>query len=115
MSSVLVKKILAQRESRFEVSPGRFLTIRRPAELEIVGWRQGVTVDRLKEAVIGWEGFLEADLLGAAIGASSPVDFDKEVFGAWIVDRGDEFAKVAAEVQRLVVEHLERKEASAKN
>jgi hypothetical protein len=115
MSSALVKKILAQRESRFEVMPERFLTIRRPAEMEMVGWRKGITVDRLKEAVVGWEGFLESDFLGSAIGASSAVDFDVDVFAAWIVDRGAEFSKVSVEVQRLVVEHIERKEAAAKN
>lgn len=115
MSQTLVQRLHALRESRFEVLPGKFLKLRRPAEVEMVDLRRGVGIDVLKKYVVGWEAFTEADLLGPAIGASSEVAFDAETFGAWIVDHVDEYAKVAEELQRLVLDHIKAKGEAAKN
>jgi len=115
MSNPLIAKLLAQRESRFEVMPGRWITIRRPGEVEMAVLRGGLSIDKLKAFVVGWEAFTEADLLGAAVGSSSAVPFDAEVFGTWIVDRAEEFSKAADELMRLVSDHLKAKAEAAKN
>lgn len=115
MSDVLVKKILAQRESSFEILPGKFLKLRRPGEVQMVALRGGISRERLQTMVVGWEGFTEADLLGPTVGASDKVPFSADVFGTWIEDRATEYAKVCHEVMRLIDEHLKAKEQAGKN
>lgn len=116
-NEVLIAKMLAQRESMFDVAPGKRLKIRRPAEVEMFDMRfvVAIGIEQLKKIVVGWEGFNETDLLGPSVGASSPVAFDTDVFAVWLMDRGEDFVKVSAEVNRLVREHLEAKDAAAKN
>jgi hypothetical protein len=113
MSKALIAQILAQRESKFEVVPGRWLKIRRPAEVEAASLR--VTVEGLQSVVVGWEAFTEADLLGSTVGSDSAVVFSFEVFSLWAADHQAEFIATWNEVTRLVREHSKAKGDTEKN
>ena len=93
---VLVKKLLAQRESWVDLPGGKRVRIRRPAETEVFemlvlkgGKPTGLKVglDEVKRRVVGWEGFTEADLIVS--GASDPVEFDADLWQTMIADRRD--------------------------
>lgn len=114
-SKALVAKLLAARESWFELEPGKRLKIRRPAEVQMAELRRGISVEDLGEFVIDWEGFSQADLLGAAIGSDAVVPFDADVWKVAVADRNKWFNAAAREVIRLMTEHLQSKAEAEKN
>ena len=111
----LIARMDAQR-TRWAVLPdGRRVQFRRPLETEFGKFRSGVSVDHLVEYACGWEGFTEADLLGAAIGSSDPVAFAPELWGRLVRDRLDYVAPVAQAIVDAVTQHLASRDAAAKN
>lgn len=65
--------------------------------------------------VDGWEGFTEADLIGASVGAEDPVPFSSELFAVWIEDNVLVKQKLANAILREVVDYITSRESSAKN
>ncbi len=111
----LIAKLLAQRESWVEVEPGRRIKVRRPDESEMVDFRGGMSVDLMLRHVVGWEGFTEADILGASVGASDPVAFDAALFATIARDHMAWFEPISIEIATRIAEHWRAKEATAKN
>jgi hypothetical protein len=114
--------------------PRRALQIRRPTEDQVIAWRSTLeslgkggddntaflaAVPKLREivgsVVIGWRGFTEADLLGPAVGASSPQDFDAEVFAEWVQDETMLLVAIASDAVKSFKEHRDKKAAAEKN
>jgi hypothetical protein len=99
--------------------PRRALLIRRPGEVQMMRWRDGLTVERMPElvaqTVVDWRGFTEEDLLGGGVGGSDPVEFSRAVFDEWIGDRVKEMTDAATAVFELVNAHQIAQQAAAKN
>jgi hypothetical protein len=114
-AQALIKKLHKQRERRVELSEGVSVIVRRPPEADIPSLRFGVTLDHLRRYVVGWEGFTEATVLGAAIGANEPVEFDAELWAEIVADRQDWILKVSNELIGAMNAHYEQKLAAAKN
>jgi hypothetical protein len=104
--------------------PRRALQIRRPSEDQLLAWQDVFTADtkhigRLRnagrEVVVGWRGFTEADILGAAIGSDSPVEFDVELFLEWSTDNLMLLADVSNRAVQAFLDHRVKKEDAAKN
>lgn len=121
MTSLVLKQLREQRRHWVEVLPGgdgrpaREVCFRRPLEAELHRFTGGVSVDHVCEYVEGWRGFTEADLLGSAIGASDAVDFDAELWSAWVRDNVAVVRKVAEAIAEQIALHLKRTEDAAKN
>jgi hypothetical protein len=111
----LIAKLLAQRESWVEVQPGRRVKVRRPDESQMADFRAGMSVDLMLRHVVGWEGFTEADILGASLGASDPVAFDPALFATIARDHMDWFEPISVELATRIAEHWRAREATEKN
>lgn len=111
----LIAKLLAQRESWVEVEPGRRVKVRRPDESEQADFRGGMSVELMLRHVVGWEGFTEADILGAGVGASDAVAFDTALFATLARDHMAWFEPISVEIATRIAEHWKAREATAKN
>lgn len=110
---LLIRKLQAQREFAIEVAPGKRLTLRRPAEMEVSGLLRcdadgrvtgiAVDLDDVKRAAVGWEGFTEADFVVS--GAADAVAFDPALFGALIDDRREWHALCAQALLDKIIEY----------
>lgn len=130
----MLRQQRAQRATWLELDepPRRALQIRRPGEEAIAGWRAVFEVfnegdsdkslatlpklrDIARSVVVDWRGFTEADLLGEAIGASSPQSFDLDVFSEWVDDETLTLVNIASHAARAFTEYRDKKAAAEKN
>lgn len=114
-ASDLVARILAKREHWVDLEPGKRVRIRRPAESAIGGLRGGMTVEQIAATAVGWDGFTEADLVGASQGSNSVVAFDADLWATVLADRMDWAGIVAEKLVESITAHLEAREAARKN
>ena len=114
--AALIARMEAQR-TRWCALPGgpHRVQFRRPLETEFGRFRGGVTVDHVCEYVCGWEGFTEADLLGGGIGSSDPVPFAPELWARVVRDKLDYVAPVSEALVAAITDHLQTRDATAKN
>lgn len=121
-----VEMLRRQREARSqwheldENPPRRAVLVRRPSATSMLQFASGVGAaqvpDLVTASVVGWRGFTEADLLGAAVASSdSEQPFDAAVFREWIEDDAGAMNSIAIAVVNLVQAHASRQEAAAKN
>lgn len=117
----LVARLLDQRREWVEVgevfglpAAARRVRIVRPAESEMPKLRGILLADLAAAHVDGWDGFIEADLLGPA-GASDAIAFDLQLWRAWVADKADLVAVVGQAVIAAVDRHLQARVAAAKN
>ncbi|HKX44616.1 MAG TPA: hypothetical protein VJO99_25890 [Burkholderiaceae bacterium] len=111
------------REKTVELEDGKKVFITRPPEADWSGLLTGtgdtrtwsVGIEHVRKYVTGWEGFTEADLLGAGVGASDPVPFDPELWDDVCSDSIQWVGKVAEAILRSVVDHITQQDAIAKN
>jgi len=115
MSEKLLQQVLAQREAWVDLAPGKRVRVRRPPEAEFYGFRHATPVDAAARHVVGWDGFVESDLLGAGVGGSSPVPFEPELWAVLVADRIDWIEKVFEHLAKAIGEHLKAREAAGKN
>lgn len=113
--SALIAKMDEQRTRWVSLPDGKRVQIRRPLETDFGKFRSGVTVEHLCEYVCAWEGFTEADLLGAGVGASDAVEFNAGLWGRVLRDRMVYVQPLAEAMVEAITEHLNAKEAAAKN
>lgn len=114
-TAALIAQMDAQRQQWVELEPGKRVRFQRPLETEFYRFRLGVTVDHICEYVNGWEGYTEADLLGAAIGSSDDVEFDSALWARLARDRSEYIAPVARAIADAITAHLAAKDSAAKN
>lgn len=91
MTSILIEKINKAREQVVEAGGLSFVT-RRPTDLEVLEMRdKGVSQrDLLRRFVVGWNAVKELDLIPG--GTPKPVEFDTDLFVAWVEDQPDVYA-----------------------
>jgi len=112
----LLEQLRAQRTGRVEVAPGKVLLVRRPLEAtEMPLFRGGVEAELVTRQVVGWEGITEADLLGAAVGASSPVPWSAELCAEVLADRSGWLSAAAEWLVQAIRAHLDARGEAAKN
>lgn len=112
----LIAQLRAARLSWFAVEgTPRRLQILRPTEVEMITERGRSALEVAATQVVGWEGFTEADLLGAEVGSDQAVDFDAGLWAAYVADKAELTAAVAMEVRRIQASYLERRQEQAKN
>lgn len=111
----LIERMLDQRRHWVDLSNGKAVRVVRPAEADMPRYRRGVTVGLLGECVDGWRGFTEADLLGPTVGTDSPVEFDTDLWRAYVADHVEMVKPVTDAVAETINKHLEAKAAAAKN
>lgn len=122
------RALLAARKRRREKSVtldgGKKILFMRPSETDMAGLLTGdgdkrtwvVTLDHVRKFVTGWEGFTEADVLGASVGSSDTVaEFDAELWSEMVGDNVEWVAKVADAILKSVIDHLSERESVAKN
>ena len=114
-NAAIVAQALAQRERWVELEPGLRVRVRRPFETVFWRYAKGVSVDDAIACVVGWEGFSEATVLGAAIGSSDPLPFAPEVWDVLARDRFAWVQKVADAVAEAVRAHIAAAAETAKN
>lgn len=125
----LLEKMRKARQRDIEVAPGKFITLTRPTEMNLVDEaieRQSVvdkdgnvikpgkviTIrDYINRYVVGWKGFYEGDFIeGAGTGNLDSVPFDKELLIEWLEDKFTIADNIIAELFKLVTEHTNTKE-----
>lgn len=110
----LLARMDAQRTHWADLPDGKRVQFRRPLETEFGRFREGVGVEHVAECVCGWDGFTEADLLGAALGSDAAVTFDPALWSRVMRDRVDYMQPVAQAIAKAIGDHLQAKEAAAK-
>lgn len=120
MSEALVKRLREQRMSWVEVAPGKNVQIIRPTEIDMSRYlvkdgEVSVGYDEVKRFTVGWKGFTEADVLGAAVGASSEVAFTDELWAAVVADHVAWVRTVAQAILDAVIAYRNTLEADTKN
>jgi len=96
-------------------TPGRRLQFHRPPEVDLPTLMGGVMIEHVIQYACGWSGFTEADLLGAAVGSSDALPFDRALWAAWVRDHTDAVPPVAKALAEAVTAHLDARGAIAKN
>lgn len=125
-SAQLVKLLREQRTFWHELdTPARrALQIRRPGDDDVSEWRDSFKADATalrnlreiaRKSVVGWRGFTEADVLGAAVGGDAPVEFDTEVFTEWCYDDSDLLIAIRDQAVQHWSDFNKRKDDTAKN
>lgn len=122
MSARIIAALRAARQTWVELAPGKRVQIIRPAEANLHEFRlQGAenSVERMLRCVVkyvtGWEGFTEADLLGAALAPADPVAFDAALWATVVADHVDWVSTIMGALVDAINAHEAAKEAAQKN
>lgn len=120
MSADLIAQMRAQRTTRIYLGDGVSVDVMRPNALQLASLlprldRGDVLKSELcMEHVTGWHGVTEATLLGAAVGSSAPVEFDRDVWREAASERPQWVTLVADHVIGAIEAHLTGRGAAAK-
>jgi hypothetical protein len=113
----LVGQLTKAREKTVPAGRHKF-SIRRPTELDLLKRRDGdnvvVSIEMVRDYVVGWEGVRESDIVGAG-GSDEIVPFSSELCRAWLEDRADLWPALLGEMQKLIVEHDKALQDASKN
>lgn len=111
--SVLSEKMRRARQVRVE-SNGRVFVVLRPTPLQ---WEQIIKSDDVAQGVIslviGWEKFVELDLIPG--GDPHPVPFDADACAEWLADHPADFTAVSEAVLAAMQSYYEGMRGEVKN
>ncbi len=113
--SNLLARLRAQREFKVEVEPKKCLLVRRPLEWEFAQFSNGVAPEKMMPFIVGWEGFTEADLLGANLASPDPAEFSPELIAELLGDRVRWFETVANALVNAMTDHIKKRAELSKN
>ena len=120
MSADLIAQMRALRTSRVDLGDGVSVDVMRPTALQLASLLPRLDRgDVLKaelcmEHVTGWYGVTEATLLGASVGSSAPVPFERELWREAASERPQWVTLAADHVIATIEAHLIRQGAAAK-
>lgn len=120
MSDALVKRMREARMRWVDLGDGKRVRIIRPTEVQVSqqlfkGGEVSVEYADVVAFTVDWEGFSEADFLGAAIGSSDPLAFDSALWAEAVADRSAWVKQVATAILTAAVDHHSARTESAKN
>jgi hypothetical protein len=117
---IILARLREQRSWLVEVAPGKRVKLIRPTQLEMQrhliedGYFR-ITFDEVVRFTVGWDGFTEADLMGADVGASDAVLFDADLWKEIAAENLKWVNQLADELLAKTTEHLKSLEANEKN
>jgi len=114
--TALIARMDEQRTRWVPLPDGKRVQVRRPLQTELrlfVGG--GVSIEHVCQYVCGWDGFTEADLLGAAVGSSDPLPFAAELWDRVVRDRIDYVQPVAEAMASAIGDYLQTIGSAEKN
>lgn len=111
----LIAKALEQRESWVDLGGGKRAKIRRPPAAQMFDFGRATTPEMFLRSVVGWDGFTEADVLGASVGSDSTVPFDVELWLVLALDQVEWIGKVSEALVEAIKAYLEKQGDIAKN
>ncbi len=121
----LIAQLRAGRRVVVELEPGKRVVLLRPTESELPAYLRNsaepgkveivTQLDHVKAKAVEWSGITEADLLGAAVGASDPAPFDLALWAEVVSDRMAWARKCMEAMNDAIAAFLRRQEADAKN
>lgn len=112
----LEERLREQRRVWVPLADGRRrIRFTRPLVTQLHTLANGITIDKVVQYVDGWEGFTEADILGAAVGSADPAEFSEALFAAWVADDLDVLSLVSEAIAEAVRQLMESRELIAKN
>lgn len=114
-AATLIAKALEQRESWVDLGGGKRAKIRRPPVAEMFQFGRVTSTEAWLRLVVGWDGFTEADVLGAAVGSDSAVPFDVELWVVLALDQVEWIGKVSEAVADAIKGYLEKTGDVGKN
>lgn len=114
-AAALIARMDEQRSFWVDLGGKKRVKVRRPLEADFHRLRAGITIEHVGESACDWDGFTEADLLGAAVGASDAVPFDGALWARVARDNVAYAAAVSSAIVEAVTAHLAAQEALAKN
>lgn len=109
----LIERMQRSRERWLELKDGRALLLRRPTVTKLMDLSRGDREELVRQCLIGWRGFTEADVLPG--GGSFQCDFALDVAVEWLLDRPQVFAEVIDDLHARVLEFVGATEADRKN
>ena len=102
-AQILIARMRSQRQSWVDLEPGKRVQIIRPPESQLVDFTTSaglsqsdmvqIILRRSERYVTGWEGFTEADLVGAA-GSGDAIEFTPELWAEVVADKVDWIAAI---------------------
>lgn len=111
----LIARVLAARDQWVDLEAGKRVKVRRPAEAAMPALRSGMAPETVARFCVDWEGFTEADLLGAALGSDTVVKFDVDLWVTVALDHLEWIGKVSEKVVESVSAHLAKRSEAAGN
>lgn len=121
MSAQLIKRLREQRMHWIDLDlPGKRVRLIRPTEIEIgqhfvKDGQVSVGVAEVERFAVDWDGFTEADLLGAAVGSSDLVPFSPALWAEVVSDKSAWVRKLATDLLDIVIKHSAATKVDAKN
>lgn len=111
----IAAQLRKRRENSVEVAAGKTVKFLRPPECDFVSMLTGnggwaVTGDHVRKYTFGWDGYTEADIIGAS-GAGDPQPFDVDLFAEMSLDDMAMTMKIAEAILDSIVKHLNAKAA----
>lgn len=111
-ASRLITRLREQRMKWVDLAgePGKRVRIIRPTESELAqhffkDGRLVVGIEEVKRFVVEWDGFTEADFLGAAVGSSDPLPFDAALWAEVVADHVKWVQQLAQDLLDHTVAH----------
>jgi hypothetical protein len=122
----LLEQMRAQRKRWVQLGGVRKVQYRVPTQLEVIkhfikpkddgeGVQLAADYEQVKQFVCGWDGFTEADLLGAANAPADAVAFDSQLWDLYVSDHLEDVRTVAAALLQSIADWQKASEADAKN
>lgn len=122
-SRALLAALKRKREKLVDLGGGKKVWFLRPTESDMGDLLTGqgetrfwkIGAEHVCKFVHRWDGFTEADVLGADLAPPDPVEFDPDLWAELSGDRIEWTTKVADEILKSVVSHINERAAIAKN
>ena len=105
-AGLLLQQYLSQLERWVDLAPGLRVCVHALRETELAQLRDRPVLEVVADRAVRWEGFSAAALLGAAVGSSDAVPFDRALWSEAVRRNADWAHKVSdtlvAEAQALL-------------
>ena len=120
----IIKKIRDSRSVWIDLEEGKKIQVIRPTELQVFQKFYKKSIDGkmefslefndLKEFIVAWDGFTEADILGNEIGASDKIEYHQDLFDEYLSDRIEWVNLIASSIMAEIEKAQTKKADSVK-
>lgn len=114
-AELLLRQYMAQLEVWVDLGPGLRVCVHKLRETELAQLRDRSVVDVVAERAVNWSGFSSATLLGAAVGSSDAIDFDRTIWAEAVRRHAEWINRVAEALVREANALIEQRAAASGN